>query len=342
MFVIETEKVIIYPVAYNLYVDKVGKNFHTGMSLRKNGKDNTNSLFSNESKLDEDDEKKIMNDIKYIERMLVLDFQNMMMKDRSNFEILIPDRNTDIVFTNLAVETGFFDKVATDLKIQSKLQDRNNRTIYSNEETRKQLEDINLSAYLKKAYCDYIAEMIMDCLDGKDGKFEFLESSCVFSTKYVNIRKIFRKPEQEKFLLYCLACRVKELAGEVINYKLVCTSKTGAILANIISQMINAPVVYCVEVGPKFAVKPDDIIEKVKEHERYVYIFDFICIGTELKILSTFISDKKSKLICGVGPASYIHCNHPEIAKRKLILNKMHPLINLQDYPKMQYEIKVP
>ena len=88
--------------------------------------------------------------------------------------------------------------------------------------------------------------------------------------------------------------------------------------------------------------RPDEIIDKVQKEESYVYIFDFICIGTELKILSTFISDRKSKLICGVGPASYIRCNHPEIVKRKLILHKMHPIINVQDYPNMGYEIQIP
>ena len=65
-------------------------------------------------------------------------------------------------------------------------------------------------------------------------------------------------------------------------------------------------------------------------------------MGTELKILSTFVSDRKSRLICGVGPASYIRCDHPEISKRKLILSKMHPLINVQDYPNMDYKIEIP
>ena len=343
MFVIKTNKIIIYPVAFNLYTDKIDGNKKDGNTEQKEDS-NTSILFFNETRLDENDVRKIQTDIKQFseEKILLIDFQNILIKDSRNFDILLPDREKHVIFANLSIETGFFDKVATDIKIPINLQDREERSIYSNEDICKQMKKSNIVSTLNQIYCDYIAELINDCLDdGKDG-FEFLESSCVFSSKYVNIRKIFRKPEQGRFLIYCLAYRVKELVGDTGNYKLICTSKTGAIIANIISHMLNVPVVFCVGVGPKFAVKPDEIVERVQEQERYVYIFDFICIGTELKILSTFISDRKSKLICGVGPASYIRCNHPEIAKRKLILNKMHPLINVQDYPDMKYEIKIP
>lgn len=332
----------IYPVAFNLYIDKMD-NYKKNVNLGQKEGSNTSNLVFNETRLDENDVKKIQDDLKQCaeEKILLIDFQNILIKDCRNFDILLPDRQKHVIFANLSIETGFFDKAATDLKIPADLQDREKRSIYSNEDIRKQMKTDSKHT-LVQMYRDYIAELISDCLDDGNEELEFLESSCVFSTKYVNIRKIFRKPEQGRFLLYCLAYRVKELAGETGNYKLICTSKTGAIIANIISHMLNVPVVFCVGVGPKFAVKPDEIVERVQEKERYVYIFDFICLGTELKILSTFISDRKSKLICGVGPASYIRCNHEEIAKRKLILNRMHPLINIQDYPDMKYEIKIP
>lgn len=343
MFVINTDKMTIYPVAFNLYIDKID-GYKKDVNKEQKENSSTNILFFNETRLDENDVIKIQNDIKQCtnEKILLIDFQNILIKDSRNFDILLPDKKKYVIFANLSIETGFFDKAATDLKIPVNLQDRQEKSIYSNEDILKRMKMNSVMGTLTQIYCDYIAGLISDCLDdGKDG-FEFLESSCVFSSKYVNIRKIFKKPEQGRFLLYCLAYRVKELVRDTGNYKLICTSKTGAIIANIISHMLNVPVVYCVGVGPKFAVKPDEMVARVQEQERYVYIFDFICIGTELKILSTFISDRKSKLICGVGPASYIRCNHPEIAERKLILNKMHPLINIQDYPEMKYEIKIP
>ena len=160
------------------------------------------------------------------------------------------------------------------------MQDREKGIIYSNEKVQQYIKQNGGTLNLPKYYCDYIASLISDCLDDSDqlsekeesqsttdsiescfddnkNEFEFLESSCVFSRKYVNIRKIFKQPDQERFLMYCLAYRVKELVRGVGNYKLICTSKTGAIIANIISRMLNVPVVFCVGVGPKFAVRPD-------------------------------------------------------------------------------------
>lgn len=366
MFVIDTNVVIIYPVAFNLYIDKLD-NFKENINKEQQGEFNTNTLLINETRLDEADVRKIQYDIDQCnsEKIVVIDFQNILIKDNRNFNIFLSDRKKRIIFANLSLETGFFSKTVTDLKAPINLQDRERGIVYFNEEVQQYIKQNGGTLNLPKYYCEYIASLINECLDDNnklsekeqsqsttnsiescldDNKnaFEFLESSCVFSRKYVNIKKIFKQPDQGRFLMYCLAHRVKELVGTVGNYKLICTSKTGAIIANIISRMLNVPVVFCVGVGPKFAVKPDEIIEKVQKKESYVYIFDFICIGTELKILSTFISDRKSKLICGVGPASFIRCNHPEIVKRKLILNKMHPLINVQDYPYMGYEIKIP
>lgn len=362
MFVIDTNVVIIYPVAFNLYIDKLD-NFIENINKKQQGEFNINTLLINETRLDEADVRKIQHDIDQCnnEKIIVIDFQNILIKDNRNFDIFLPDKKKRIIFANLSLETGFFSKTVTDLKAPINLQDREKGIVYSNEEVQQYIRQNGEMLKLSKFYCDYIASLINDCLDDSSqllekekseslescsdddkNKFEFLESSCVFSKKYVNIRRIFKKPDQGRFLMYCLAYRVKELVGNVGNYKLICTSKTGAVIANIVSRMLNVPVVFCVGVGPKFAVKPDEIIEKVQKKESYVYIFDFICIGTELKILSTFISDRKSKLICGVGPASFIRCNHPEIVKRKLILNKMHPLINVQDYPYMGYEIEIP
>lgn len=336
MFVIEKEELVIYPVAFNLYIDKLH-------NYQKDSEDQRgNILLTNEGRLDEADIRKIQKDIgRYGNlRIILIDFQNFIVKDSRNFSVILADKSQCIVFVNLSI--GIFEKVATDLKISTDLQDREQGIIYSNKEAYDYMMQNGRISKFSQVYCDYVADLISECLEESEKEHEFLESSCVFSNKYVNIRKIFQKPEAARFMLYSLSCKIKQLLGGVGDYKLICTSKTGAIIANIISHMLNIPVVYCVGVGPKFAVKPEEIVGKVQEHEKYIYIFDFICMGTELKILSTFISDRKSRLICGVGPASYIRCDHPEISKRKLILSKMHPLINMQDYPDMDYKIEIP
>lgn len=336
MFVIEKNELLIYPVAFNVYIDKLNHYQKDSENQRRS------ILLTVEERLDEADMRKIQKDIGELEeqKIILLDFQNFVVKDSRQFADILEDKKRHIVYANLS--DGIFGKIATDLKISIDLQERENGIIYSNKASQDYLTRSNTRFNFSKIYSDYIAELVSECLETSANEFEFLESSCVLSNKYVNIRSVFQKPEAARFLLYSLACKIKQLMGSIADYKLICTSKTGAVIANILSHMLDIPVVYCVGVGPKFAVKPEEIIGKIQEGEKYIYIFDFICIGTELKILSTFISDRKSKLICGVGPASYIRCNHSEIIKRKLVLGKMYPLINVQDYPDMDYKIKIP
>lgn len=336
MYVITNEDMIIYPVAFNVYLEQLKGNRLSSLAVEEIRLTRTD-MRQIEADIDGCDEQKI----------IVLDFQRIIVKDDRNSLLFAEKKSKKLAFANLSVETGLFERMATDLKVNESLQDKNARVIYLDEAvllwTIEKVKSIGISEVLSNVYKKHIAAIINSTMEeDKDGKLQFLESSCIFGNKYANIRKIFREQQKGRFILYCMACSIKNVVGNTKNYKLICTSKTGAIMANILSQMLGVSVIYCVDVGPRFAVRPDDLKECVKENERYIYIFDFLCLGTELKILSTLIADKKSELIAGVGPASFIRCNHEQIISRRLVLGKMKPLINVQDYSEINYWIEVP
>ncbi len=348
MFVIETDTTIIYPVSFNQYIKKLN-DYSVKVSSESDESDigqkaDRNILLPSGILMSDGDVQEIHEELRRYspDKTIIIDFQGVKIKDCKNFSVLVSKEANRVILSNLSRETGIFDKAVKDLNVPIEEQDGIRGIIYSNSEVRKWAEQNEKATELSEVYNNHIAALVSGCMKSDEKPHQFQESSCVFSNKYVNIKDIFRRPSDARFLLYRLALKVRDIGGSVGSYKLICTSKTGAILANIISKMIDVPVVYCVGMGPRFAVRPDEIVEVVQENERYVYIFDFISLGTELKILSTFISDKKSKLIGGVGPASYIHCNHEEIVKRKLILSKMHPLINIQDYKEIDYKIEIP
>ena len=60
-----------------------------------------------------------------------------------------------------------------------------------------------------------------------------------------------------------------------------------------------------VGVGPKYSMEFGDSVDCIKEGKRYVYIFDFLCTGTELKIVRTLINSKKAYLSYSAGISKY-------------------------------------
>lgn len=49
----------------------------------------------------------------------------------------------------------------------------------------------------------------------------------------------------------------------------------------------------------------DGSVDCIKSEKRYVYIFDFMCTGTELKIVSVLIDSKKGILKAAIGISGY-------------------------------------
>lgn len=165
-----------------------------------------------------------------------------------------------------------------------------------------------------------------------------LASSGVYSDTYVDIKQLFLQSDKLGIIIFEMA---KKLLPELHNIDaLVCTSKNGAVLASLLGQLLKKKVVYCINVGPQYAIPVASLEKSFRTGKRYAYIYDFLCLGTEVKILNAFVTSRNAKLVMGIGIASYIPLDNPSFEKQKSPLHKMDCLINIikENIP---YEINV-
>lgn len=129
-----------------------------------------------------------------------------------------------------------------------------------------------------------------------------LDSSNMYSSCYMSAKKLFVEIEEFYFIIFSMA----ELVYQCKNVDaLVTSSKNGAVIAAILSDLLKIKEVHLLGVGPKYSMELGDSVDCIKEGKRYVYIFDFMCTGTELKIVSALINSKKAILQDAVGISRY-------------------------------------
>lgn len=161
-----------------------------------------------------------------------------------------------------------------------------------------------------------------------------LDSSNIYCNMYVNAKHLFLQPIKYNFLIYQLIEMLEPWRGEIDA--LVCASRNGANIANILGWLLKLKVVYCMNVGPRFAVVTDSLEKEIRKNKKYIYIFDFICLGTEAKVLNALLGIKGAELVGGYGIANYISLDS-EFTKNN-VLGKMHSLVDLQK-EKIPYKI---
>jgi len=135
------------------------------------------------------------------------------------------------------------------------------------------------------------------------GKEKPLDSSGLYSNCYVNIKGLFTNSNDYYFTIYCLAEKISTLNIKFDAF--ISSSKNGAIIANLLGGLLNKKVVHILGVGPKYSMELGEPISCVKEGKGYIYIFDFICTGTELKIASALVNSRNANFLFGMGIAQY-------------------------------------
>lgn len=163
-------------------------------------------------------------------------------------------------------------------------------------------------------------------ITGRQDPMDLLASSSVYVDHYVDIKRLFMDPDELSLIIYymsrCLLALDKEYDA------LVATSKNGAILATLLGRMVGRDVVCCVNVGPQYAL-PASAVEHIQPGKRYVYVYDFICLGTEAKLLHALVTSRRAALIGGIGVASYIPLNNPDLRRKHSPLAELDCLVNL-------------
>lgn len=151
----------------------------------------------------------------------------------------------------------------------------------------------------KKLYSKILNSIKDSC---ENGKPLLLDSSGLYSNIYITVKKLFLVPKDYYFVLYGMAMEVEKF-GEFDSF--ISSSKNGAILANLLGNMLNKKVVHIHGVGPKYSMKFGNMQNEIKRGKTYVYVFDFICTGTELKVMSALINSNDAYLVGGIGFAKY-------------------------------------
>lgn len=129
-----------------------------------------------------------------------------------------------------------------------------------------------------------------------------LESSGLYSNCYFSVKNLFREVDELYYIIFCLARKIAEIPK---FDAFVTSSKNGAILAAILGDLLKIKEIHLLGVGPKYSMELGDSVDCIKEGKRYLYVFDFMCTGTELKIVSALINSKKAKLKGAVGISRY-------------------------------------
>lgn len=145
-------------------------------------------------------------------------------------------------------------------------------------------------------------DIIKSIMLSQDATVYTLESSGLYSNCYLSTKKLFREVEEFYFIIFSLAHKISELPK---FDAFVTSSKNGAIVATILGDILNIKEIHLIGIGPKYSMELEGSVDSIKPGKRYVYIFDFMCTGTELKIVSALINSKKGVLKGAVGISRY-------------------------------------
>ena len=201
----------------------------------------------------------------------------------------------------------------------------------------------NLSLDIVKFKANTIAMYLKESKDnGKEStdKDYYLTSSNVYVTKYIDIKKIFSDNEIFYLSIYEI-CRLIEKS--LVQFDcLICSSNNGAALATIIGQVLNINVLYLLNLGPNLTIRDKELINRISPRTKYFYIFDFICLGTEYKLLNTILKIKGAELSGAIGIAKYVDIDRDERNLASKIDEKIFQIFRVNDESyDFGYEVKV-
>lgn len=154
-----------------------------------------------------------------------------------------------------------------------------------------------------------------------------LESSAVYVNRYVALKDLFQHMEEALFIIYMMAEKVRKKFPTQDNKVLICCSKTGAVFTGILSMLLGMKAIYCISIGPKFALDVARLKKEVQAGQDYIFVFDFLCMGTEAKILHALVSSLDANLVYGIGVANYLNLSEKNFEGS--IFSKLETLIDI-------------
>jgi len=135
-----------------------------------------------------------------------------------------------------------------------------------------------------------------------------LKSSNIYTNKYIDVKKMFYDFPSFMLLIYELSIIIdKNFTGDKVFDCFLCVSNNGSAIGTVLGQLFNKDVTYIMNLGPNLKIKSEGEIDKIRRNVKYLFLFDFICLGTEYKYAYSLVDYKCANLIGGVGPSKYLH-----------------------------------
>lgn len=257
----------------------------------------------------------------------VIDIHNIVFYPAREFEKFLNLKARRIVFYDVAVD-NILPKLKEDLQdsFLEGTSDEGLSLLFSNCPTKEAYER-EIKDRMRQIYQDESARIVKS-LAKPMMRRKPLESSGIYSSCYVNIKELFTKPDDYNFIIFQMVGKIAE-GGEKID-ALVSTSRNGAVLANILGWLLDKKVVHCTSLGPKYAIETDTIMKEIRKGKKYLYVFDFICLGTEIKVLNALLGVRDAELVGGIGIANYIPLDSKYAQGN--VLGRMTSLVSIMEY----------
>lgn len=226
-----------------------------------------------------------------------------------------------MIFFNIHMKNEVYD--CLDVDLHGKIEKRKGKHfIYFSDESKKRFLESDIETALQKQKAKILKEYT-------NMEITFLSSSGVYSNMSLDYKRMFEKPEDFRFILsemyYNICCMEQNFDS------LVAASKNAIALAAVLGKRLGKPVIYYTNIGQKYVrQKSDNKIENqrnaVQMTERYLMIFDVICLGTEARILNGIINALGGSLIGAVGMVCVQEPEKLKVEDKDSILTKAHCL----------------
>ena len=157
-----------------------------------------------------------------------------------------------------------------------------------------------------------------------------VHSSNVYANRYINARSIFCNNKVFNIMIYRMALLLKGIndSSEYDFDAFICASENGACIASALSVLMKKPVIFLRNVGPHMAVNDDKMVERIISGKRYVFIYDFICMGTEYQRIKMLCNIRHARIHSSIGISHY---KLPEVADAEVEVN-IHSLFDINSF----------
>lgn len=168
-----------------------------------------------------------------------------------------------------------------------------------------------------------IAYYIFSALKSTESQpMEKLRSSNVYINRYFNAKSSLVNGDDFHLIVYSMARMLETVLNELVNRDFdafICASITGACFASALSVFFRKPVIYLKNIGPSMSANDERMIERIRKSTRYVYVFDFICMGSEFDRMRMICDIRLAKIVANIG-ISYFRFPHFETIDKKAAL----------------------